>query len=132
MPIATNGLPVGQSFAAALVDDLPMADIHLVLVVFAQDLDRLTAILADAGRERDIAAFHRAAHALSGAAAAVGATGLARGCRDAERSALDFRSMQDELRRVLQDAGQVRAELDRVLAWLASSDALERDTGASG
>jgi hypothetical protein len=104
--VQTGPLAVRHSFAAKLADDLSLPDIRQVLAAFAQDLDRLTAGLAGAG---DAAAFRRAAHALCGAAGAVGAMRLASLCRDAARP---------ELPAILHEAGGIRTELGRVLTWL--------------
>jgi len=73
-PVVTEG------FAAQLAKDLPAPDVRHVLGVFAADLDRFWDILSIA---TDPGLFARTAHALSGAAGAVGAVALEAACRAA-------------------------------------------------
>jgi HPt (histidine-containing phosphotransfer) domain-containing protein len=116
--LAMSGLAVERSFAANLAEDLSLEDIHQVLAVFGQDLERLTEILAVASGGGDIPTFRRAAHGLGGAAAAVGAAGLSRSCRDATERSHDPAAMPASLAAVRQEVSPVQAELARVLAWL--------------
>ena len=69
--------------AAQLLADLSGPDVIQVLDVFAGELGAIeTRLLADAAA-RDGAAFRRSAHALAGAASAVGAASLERAARAA-------------------------------------------------
>ena len=69
------------SFAAQLAEDLSQDDLRHVLVVFGDDVTRLTGVLRDTATAGDAIGFRRAAHGLAGAAGAVGATPLERQCR---------------------------------------------------
>ncbi len=68
-------------FGVQLREDLALADVRMVLGLFAGDLQRLTASLRIAADAGQVLAFRRAAHALAGAAGAVGANVLERTCR---------------------------------------------------
>jgi HPt (histidine-containing phosphotransfer) domain-containing protein len=70
-------------FAEQLAQDLSPADVRHVLAVFAADLARLTGSLAAMAALNEADAFRRAAHALAGAAGAVGASVLEEACRGA-------------------------------------------------
>lgn len=70
-------------FAAQLAEDLSAEDLRLVLEVFRNDVLRLTGSLKAAVAAGEGAAFRRAAHALAGAAGAVGAASLEQACRQA-------------------------------------------------
>ncbi len=69
------------SFAAQLAEDLSEDDLRHVLLVFGDDVARLTGVLRDAAAIGDAIGFRRAAHGLAGAAGAVGAMALERQCR---------------------------------------------------
>lgn len=69
---------MSEGFARQLAEDLPPEDVRHILTVFAGDLERLSAVLAES---RDGALIGRTAHALAGAAGAVGADGLEAACR---------------------------------------------------
>ena len=71
-------------FAAQLREDLPAADLRYVLQIFADDLARLTGEVTAAARHGNAMQRRRTAHALAGAAAAVGASLLEAACRDAQ------------------------------------------------
>jgi HPt (histidine-containing phosphotransfer) domain-containing protein len=71
-------------FAAQLREDLPEADLRYVLQIFADDLTCLTNQIADAGQRGEGAQLRGTAHALAGAAAAVGASRLEAVCRAAQ------------------------------------------------
>jgi HPt (histidine-containing phosphotransfer) domain-containing protein len=77
-------LHVEPGFAAQLREDLPEADLRYVLQIFADDLARLTNQIADAAQQGEGTQLRRTAHALAGAAAAVGAQKLEAACRDAQ------------------------------------------------
>ncbi len=64
------------SIAGQLAEDLPRADFLLIINTFRDDLARLTQELTAAAATGDHHSFHRAAHSLAGAAAAVGALRL--------------------------------------------------------
>jgi HPt (histidine-containing phosphotransfer) domain-containing protein len=76
-------------FAVQLREDLPLADVRHVLGLFACDMQRLTATLREAADSGQAEALRRAAHALAGAAGAVGASKLEHTCRAAMAAALD-------------------------------------------
>jgi HPt (histidine-containing phosphotransfer) domain-containing protein len=76
-------------FAVQLREDLPLADVRHVLGLFAGDMQRLTASLHTAAATGQAQAMRRAAHALAGAAGAVGASMLEQACRRAMTSAPD-------------------------------------------
>lgn len=71
-------------FAAQLREDLPEADLCTVLQIFADDLACLTNQIVDAAQHGEGGQLRRTAHALAGAAAAVGASRLEAACRDAQ------------------------------------------------
>jgi HPt (histidine-containing phosphotransfer) domain-containing protein len=70
-------------FAEQLLADLPVEDVRRVLMVFSADLPRLVGEIADAAKAGDGEALRKSAHALAGAAGAVGADGLDEACRAA-------------------------------------------------
>ncbi len=70
-------------FAAQLMEDLPPGDVRHVLLVFGADLQRMQDALQRQAAAQDETAFRRTAHALAGAASAVGAVGLEAACRAA-------------------------------------------------
>lgn len=72
-------------FAAQLRADLPEADLRHVLQIFANDLAQLTNQIADAAQRGEAEQLRGTAHALAGAAAAVGAARLEAACRAAQR-----------------------------------------------
>ncbi|RAI60563.1 hypothetical protein DOO78_00010 [Roseicella frigidaeris] len=76
------------SIAEQLARDLPAEDFRRILETFEEDLDRLAGELEQAAAAGNDEAYRRAAHNLSGAAAAVGAVMLER----AVRGALDPRT----------------------------------------
>jgi len=77
-----------HGFAAQLMEDLPPVDVRHVLDVFAADLERLYDAIYRQASASDIEGFRRNAHALAGAAGAVGAAALEAACRDAMRPGL--------------------------------------------
>jgi HPt (histidine-containing phosphotransfer) domain-containing protein len=88
MPVSKQDQPSRPAdpppgFAAQLLEDLPPADVRHVLIVFGGDLRRLANILDVASQAGDRDSFRRTAHALAGAAGAVGAAALADACRAA-------------------------------------------------
>ena len=68
-------------FAVQLREDLSMADMRHVLTVFAGDLERLSGMIASASAAGEVVVARRSAHALAGAAGAVGASRLDAACR---------------------------------------------------
>lgn len=62
--------------AAQLAEDLPPAVFRRIIATFEQDLARLTAELEAAAATGNTSGYLRAAHSLTGAAAAVGARRL--------------------------------------------------------
>jgi HPt (histidine-containing phosphotransfer) domain-containing protein len=78
---AKAGADRRPGFAMQLVEDLSPGDVRLVLGVFAADLRRLADSLAINIQADNAQGFHRAAHALAGAAGAVGAMELENSCR---------------------------------------------------
>lgn len=76
-------------FAKQLCLDLPPEDVRRVLVVFAADLPRLSAAIGAAGAGADGEALRNSAHALAGAAGAVGAVALDAACRAAMKDTGD-------------------------------------------
>jgi HPt (histidine-containing phosphotransfer) domain-containing protein len=76
-------------FAVQLREDLALADVNHVLGLFAGDMHRLMAALRVASEAGQSQAMRRAAHALAGAAGAVGAVSLERACRAAMTGAPD-------------------------------------------
>ncbi len=70
-------------FAVQLREELSPVDVRHVLGLFGGDLQRLTAAIRNAADTNDMMALRRTAHALSGAAGAVGAMELERICRAA-------------------------------------------------
>ncbi len=69
--------------ASQLVLDLPREDVLHVLTVFDEECKRLSALMHDIAQTDDVTAFRRTAHALAGAAGAVGATVLEQAARAA-------------------------------------------------
>lgn len=116
-------------FAAQLREDLADEDMRHVLVVFAADLERLTDEIADAAQRGDGTRLRRQAHALAGAAGAVGADSLDRVCRRAMIDpALDADSMQRHLAEIRAAAALTGRALARLHAEFAERDP-ERDLG---
>ena len=76
-------------FAVQLQEDLPPADVRHVLLVFRADLQRLTETLDRTITAFDAEGFRRTAHALAGAAGAVGAVALEDACRAAMLAVAD-------------------------------------------
>ncbi len=72
-----------QGFAVQLMADLTVEDVRHVLAVFQSDLQRLADLLAVNVQAGDAAGFRKAAHALAGAAGAMGAAELDAACRTA-------------------------------------------------
>ena len=70
-------------FAVQLREELSAQDVRHVLGLFGGDLQRLTAAIRVAADTNDTMALRRTAHALAGAAGAVGAMELERICRSA-------------------------------------------------
>lgn len=62
--------------ASQLAEDLPPEVFRRIIATFEDDLARLTRELQLAAAAGDAQAYHRAAHSLAGAAAAVGARRL--------------------------------------------------------
>lgn len=62
--------------AGQLADDLPPAVFRRIIATFETDLSRLTAELQVCAATSNADGYHRAAHSLAGAAAAVGAKRL--------------------------------------------------------
>jgi HPt (histidine-containing phosphotransfer) domain-containing protein len=114
-------LPIERSFAAPLVVDLALGDIHQVLEVFALDLDRLRDLMGAAATANDRAIFRRAAHGMGGAAGAVGAARLSRICREGVEHGIDEPGMRESLAMIEAEMAPIQRELARVLAWLAES-----------
>lgn len=102
-------------FASQLAEDLSTEDLRLVLSVFRTDVQRLTGSLADAVSAGDGTAFRRAAHALAGAAGAVGADGLESACRRAMAQDGDPGALLAQMRHVA-DAAMV--EVTKILSRL--------------
>ncbi len=69
--------------ASQLVLDLPREDVLHVLSVFDEECKRLSGLMHDMAQTGDATAFRRTAHALAGAAGAVGATVLEQAARAA-------------------------------------------------
>lgn len=76
-------------FAVQLREDLPPEDTRHVLSLFSGDLQRLTAAIQAAAEAAQGPALRRAAHALAGAAGAVGANALEQTCRAVMKAATD-------------------------------------------
>jgi hypothetical protein len=70
-----------REFIAQLIGDLGLSEVRLILAVFNDDIDQLTSRIAQAAEAGNENAFRRAAHALAGAAGAVGASGVEQACR---------------------------------------------------
>ncbi|MCB4820477.1 Hpt domain-containing protein [Roseicella aerolata] len=66
---------------AQLAEILPPAEFRRIIETFREDLGRLTAELERSGQAGNPETYRRAAHALAGAAAAVGAVLLERTAR---------------------------------------------------
>jgi chemotaxis protein histidine kinase CheA len=81
-PAMTCNFPE-PDFAVQLKEELPLADVRHVLFLFAGDLERLTVGIRTAAESSDAMAMRRTAHALAGAAGAVGASDLEHSCRAA-------------------------------------------------
>lgn len=79
----TAVLEAEPDFAVQLREDLPESDVRRVLSVFTLDLDRLLAAISVAAKQGNALALRSAAHALAGAAGAVGAFLLCGACRAA-------------------------------------------------
>jgi chemotaxis protein histidine kinase CheA len=77
----TAGVFCEPGFATQLREDLPAEDVRYVLLAFSTDLSRLSETIRDLARAGHGAALRRAAHALAGAAGAVGAENLSVICR---------------------------------------------------
>ncbi len=82
---ADEGAAARPGLAAQLMEDLPPSDVRHVLDVFAADLVRLYDTLCRHAAAEDAESFRRTAHALAGAAGAVGAGELDAACRAAMR-----------------------------------------------
>lgn len=80
---APNMIYPEPDFAVQLREDLPSEDARHVLSLFAGDLQRLSAAVMAAAQAGQGPALRRAAHALAGAAGAVGAASLEQICRAA-------------------------------------------------
>jgi len=114
---------VAAGFAAQLLEDLPPADVRHVLSVFAADLRRLVAILTTSLQARDVENFRRTAHALAGAAGAVGAAVLEQAARAAMLAAAEKSTDPTALARLNQ------AIQDQVADCEAASRAVLRRLG---
>jgi len=111
-------------FAVQLREDLPMADVCHVLDLFAVDLNRLAAALHNAVQTGPRAALHRPAHALAGAAGAVGACNLEIACRAVMHAAHDESiDLADALHAVAAAAASAELALARVQGELLSTSA---------
>jgi HPt (histidine-containing phosphotransfer) domain-containing protein len=111
-------------FASQLMEDLPPADVRHVLEVFAADLVRLHGTLCAQEAAGDQDAFCRTAHALAGAAGAVGAAGLETVCRSVMRPAAGVKlDLRASLEAIGAAAAAAETELQAVLRHLAAGDA---------
>lgn len=113
-PLAQPGL-AEPDFAAQLREDLGDADMRHVLTVFARDLEQMVPVITAAAAAGEAIRFRRTAHALAGAAGAVGANHLADACRKAmlDHSA-NAAAMLVQASDIDHAAGQARLALDRV------------------
>ncbi len=108
-----------EGFAEQLQADLSPRDVRHVLAVFAADLGRLMDVLGETARAGEAASFGRAAHALAGAAGAVGAAALELACRAAITAppggamplSLHFAAMQAAAREAETDLATTLARL---------------------
>lgn len=108
-------------FAVQLRKDLPAADTRHVLSVFSADLARLNAAITEAAQLHQSLALRRAAHALAGAAGAVGATRLDAACREAMAARSDDPAILLTQARAIDTACAYAAlALTRVLAELTA------------
>jgi HPt (histidine-containing phosphotransfer) domain-containing protein len=109
--------------ATQLVLDLPREDVLHVLAVFDEETQRLSKLLKATAVAGDATAFRRAAHALAGAAGAVGATVLesaARGGMAPEgHSPARMLEVADEIAEL---SGAARREAAAVVADLDKAD----------
>ncbi len=111
-------------FAEQLMEDLPPADVRHVLDVFATDLVRLHGALCGQAAGHDQAGFCRTAHALAGAAGAVGAAGLESVCRAVMRPPAGVTlDLAASLEAIATEAMAAEAELQAVLRHLETGDA---------
>jgi hypothetical protein len=111
-------------FASQLMEDLPPTDVRHVLDVFAVDLVRLYDTLCRQEKARDQSGFCRTAHALAGAAGAVGADGLETACRAAMRPALGTPlDLRAALEAIGLEASSTEVALQAILRELDTGDA---------
>jgi HPt (histidine-containing phosphotransfer) domain-containing protein len=66
-----------------LADDIHPRDLHPVLEMFETDMQRLSSAMLAAAAAGDIASFRHSAHAIAGAASAVGAAAVEQAARKA-------------------------------------------------
>jgi HPt (histidine-containing phosphotransfer) domain-containing protein len=101
-----------------LLQDLPREDVTYILDVFRADIRRLMDVLRQGAASGDTGAFARAAHSLTGAAAAVGAEALERSARIAMREAEarpGRRILHAALRGVAHDAEDTLLKLSKLI-----------------
>lgn len=114
-------------FAVQLREDLDAADAGHVLSVFAADLVRLQAAIATAAATGQAALLRISAHALAGAAGAVGASDLDRCCRLAMNDRSDAReSLAAHASHIAAAAAAAGRALGRVEAELGPGSAADR------
>ncbi len=70
-----------------LADDIAAEDLRPVLAAFESDMQRLGAEMSVAASAGDLASYRRSAHAIAGAAGAVGAVTIERTARNASKIA---------------------------------------------
>lgn len=100
-----------------LAQDLPPADFVRIVHTFEQDLARLVVQMVEQATAGDMAQYRRTAHALAGAAGAIGATRLAADARLA-MDPKDQTPPRDMMGRIGGEARQVLAEL---AGWAAGT-----------
>jgi HPt (histidine-containing phosphotransfer) domain-containing protein len=72
-----------RDFISQLIQDLGVREVALILSVFDEDIELLTARIVACAVAGDAQGFRRANHSLAGAAGAVGAATLEQACRAA-------------------------------------------------
>jgi len=107
-------------FAVQLREELPLPDVRHVLFLFAGDLQRLTVGIRTAAEAGDAMALRRTAHALAGAAGAVGASDLERSCRSSmSHLKPDESSLLSQCLTIEAAAAAAQEALERVRADIA-------------
>jgi HPt (histidine-containing phosphotransfer) domain-containing protein len=100
--------------------DLPRDDVLHVLSVFDEECKRLSALIRTVAENGDPVAFRRTAHALAGAAGAVGADSLERASRAAMAREAPLRdAMLDVANEIATLTESARSEAADVVAHLA-------------